>query len=128
MHCVQGKLIVNIIKATMKLKQLRLLVFIFASFLLSANFISCKEKNRDAEIQTEITNKISKEDAMSGLTASVSDGVVTLNGECKDEECKRHCAESVKEIKGVKSVVNNIGVAAPQTTAAPVEITADEPL
>lgn len=109
----------------MKMKHLNALM-ISGALSLSVALVSCKGNVSDADIQTEVNNKLSDE-AGSALSATVSGGVVTVSGTCKDEECKRECAEEVKEVKGVKSVVNNITVAAAQTTA-PVEITADAPL
>jgi hyperosmotically inducible periplasmic protein len=110
----------------MKLLQTRFMFLIAAFAIISATTVSCKGKKSDAEIQTEVTNKLNSQEGSTALTASVNDGVVTLSGECKDEECKRECAESVKNINGVKSVVNNIQIA--MAAPAPVEITADEPL
>lgn len=108
----------------MKLKHLN--PFVLACVVsLGVSLSSCKDKNTDAEIQTEVNKKLSDE-AGSALTASVSNGVVTLSGTCKDDECKRSCAEEAKEVNGVKDVVNNIAIAAPP--AATVEITADAPL
>lgn len=110
----------------MKMKHLNALM-LSGALALSVALVSCKGNVSDADIQTEVNNKLSDE-AGSGLTASVSNGVVTVSGTCKDEECKRECAEEVKEVKGVKSVVNNISVAAAVPQTAPVEITADAPL
>lgn len=110
----------------MKRKQLS--SFWLASAIgLSAFFVSCKGNATDADIQTEVNKKLADE-AGSGLTASVSAGTVTLTGTCKTEECKRECAEEVKEVKGVKDVVNNINVVASDMSQAPVEVTADAPL
>jgi hyperosmotically inducible periplasmic protein len=110
----------------MKMKQLS--SFWLASAIgLSVLFASCKSDVSDADIQTEVNKKLSDE-AGSGVTAAVSGGTVTLSGTCKDEECKRECADEVKEVKGVKNVVNNITVATADVSAAPVEITADAPL
>jgi hyperosmotically inducible protein len=89
--------------------------------------ISCKGKQTDAEIQSTINEKIAKNDEMKGLNASVKGGVVTLTGECPTEECRKDCADAIKDIKGVKSVDNNIRVTS-TTSPAPVEITADEAL
>ena len=97
----------------MKLRHLNALLFAGA---LSFSLISCKSGTSDADIQTEVTKKLSDEGG-ANLTSSVSNGVVTLSGSCKDEECRRSCADEVKDIKGVKNVVNNI------TVAAAVEIT-----
>ncbi|MBC7904353.1 MAG: BON domain-containing protein [Gemmatimonadaceae bacterium] len=63
----------------------------------------------DEKIQTEVNGKLTG----GSVTASVSKGVVTLTGECPDDPCKTNSEASVKDLKGVKSVVNNISVAPP---------------
>ncbi|HKH62843.1 MAG TPA: BON domain-containing protein [Flavitalea sp.] len=88
--------------------------------------VGCKGKPTDSEIQASINEKISSKEEMKGLNASVSNGVVTLTGECPTEECRKDCADAVKNMKGVKDVENNIRVAS--AAPAPVEITADETL
>jgi len=98
-------------------------VFAFACITI----ISCKGKQTDAEIQTSINDKIASTSGMKGLNASVKDGVVTLSGECGTEECRKDCADAVKNVKGVKSVENNIQVAS-SASQAPVEINTDETL
>jgi len=90
--------------------------------------IGCKGKQTDAEIQASINEKIASKEEMKGLNASVSNGVVTVTGECPTEECKRDCAEAIKGVKGVKEVNNNIQVASISTAPAPVEIAGDETL
>jgi hyperosmotically inducible periplasmic protein len=102
----------------------------FTAILLIAGtsitgFQSCKSKPKDADIQTAIAAKAS---TYPGLTASVTDGVATLTGTATDEASKVAFENDVKAIEGVKSVVNNIIVAPAPAAAAPVEITADDPL
>jgi osmotically-inducible protein OsmY len=104
---------------------LRFIVTVIA--FASISLISCKGKQTDAEIQASINEKISSNEEMKGLNASVKDGVVTLSGECRDEECRKDCADAIKDVKGVKSVENNIRVASAASTA-PVEIAPDETL
>ncbi len=110
----------------MKLKKLNALLF-SGALALSLSFGSCKNNPSDADIQTEVNKQLADE-AGSGLTATVSSGVVTLSGTCKDDACRQSCANEVKDVKGVKNVVNNITVAAAPETTAPVEITADAAL
>lgn len=74
-------------------------------------FVSCKPK--DADIKAEIDKAIQTNADMTGITASVNEGVVTLGGTCKDETCKTNCVKAIGEMKGVKSVVNNITLPAP---------------
>ena len=103
--------------------------FIFAILSISGmTMVSCKGKQTDAEIQSSINEKIASNNEMKGLNASVKEGVVTLSGECATEECKKECADEVKDIKGVKNVENNIQVASAVSTPAPVQIDSDETL
>lgn len=92
-----------------------------ALLLAMVSFYSCKEKNRDGEIQTAFNNMTSTDPNLAGVSASVADGVVTLTGTCASEACRTNAEKSVKEIEGVKKVVNNI-------TVAEVTITPDDQL
>lgn len=90
-------------------------------FLAAVFVYSCKGSVKDSDILTAINEKIQSVPEMSGLTASVSEGVVTLNGMCKDDACKTSCESAVKGLAGVKSVVNNCTVTPPvtETTVVP---------
>lgn len=93
----------------------------------TVSFVSCSPK--DADIQKAVEAKITAMPEMvKGATVEVKDGVATLSGECKDEMCKAECEKAAKEVKGVKSVVSNFTIMAPEPPAAPVVITADDPL
>jgi hyperosmotically inducible periplasmic protein len=111
------------------MKMIRFRAALLSSLLAcSLAVVSCKSNVADEDIRSGVTQKLNDE-AGSGVTASVSDGVVTLSGTCKDDECRKECESEAKEVKGVKSVVNNISVASvPDNTSAPVEISADGPL
>lgn len=74
-------------------------------------FVSCKPK--DADIKANVEKALKADPMMMNTTVDVKDGVVTLGGECKDDACKAHCEQTAKDVKGVKSVVNNCMVAAP---------------
>lgn len=105
---------------------IRLILTVLA--ISSIGFVSCKGKQTDAEIQSSINEKIAGNEEMKGLNASVTNGVVTLTGECKDEECRKDCADAIKGVSGVKSVENNIRIASAAAPTAPVEIASDETL
>jgi hypothetical protein len=105
---------------------MRFLITVLA--FASVTFISCKGKQTDAEIEAAINQKIAGNAEMKGLNASVKGGVVTLTGECKDDECRKDCADAVKDVKGVKSVENNIRIASADAPAAPVVVASDETL
>ncbi|MBS7254887.1 BON domain-containing protein [Flavobacterium branchiicola] len=92
---------------------------------LALTLVACGPK--DADIQKEIAAKMGD---MPGMEVTVKDGVATISGICKDAACKESCENIAKGIKGVKSVVNNCEIQAPEpvATTAPVEINADSVL
>ena len=102
------------------------LTALFAIIALSAIMMSCGVK--DSDLQAAIDQKIQTTPEMTGVSASVNDGVVTLSGECKDDACKVLTENTVKGMKGVKSVVNNTTVAPPPPAPAPVTIAVDDAL
>jgi hyperosmotically inducible periplasmic protein len=82
---------------------------------------ACKGKNRDGDIQTAINSKTQTDPSLAGVSATVVNGEVTLTGSCADEPCRQNAEKAVKDIDGVKKVVNNI-------TVAPVTISPDTQL
>ncbi len=106
----------------MRLPKIIVAVFILASTL----FFSCKPK--DSDIQAKITEKFTATPELAGASATVTDGVATLTGEVKDDAAKAEAESTAKEIKGVKSVINNCSVTPPPPPPAPVVINADSTL
>jgi osmotically-inducible protein OsmY len=91
---------------------------------LAVSLVACGPK--DADIQKEISAKLGDRPE---VQVTVQDGVATISGICKDDAFKQDVANSIKEIKGVKSVVNNCQIVAPEETApAAVIITPDTEL
>lgn len=70
------------------------------------------ETNIDSTIQAAIDKKLADDPEIStlGITASVLDNKVMLMGTVKTEELKTRIERMVKQIKGVKSVDNQISV------------------
>ena len=98
--------------------------FLFA-MMLSASIavVSCKPK--DADVKAAVEKSIAANAALTGVVVDVKDGVATLSGEIKNEADKAAAEALVKGIKGVKSVTDNITVAA-AATSVPVINAADE--
>ena len=61
----------------------------------------------DADLATAVNDKL-RTDGVTGVTASVKDGVATLTGEVADVTVKTKAENSAKTVEGIKSVTNNV--------------------
>jgi hyperosmotically inducible protein len=97
------------------------------ALLLSAGvqFTSCKSQPKDSDIEASVQEKLRANAQFSNISASVNEGVVTLNGTTPDASARTNAEKEIKEVKGVKNVVDNVTVA---PLAAPVEIATDDAL
>jgi osmotically-inducible protein OsmY len=86
------------------------------------SFQSCGNKTKDSDIQNSFNEKAKADASLANVSATVNEGVITLNGQCPDEACRTNAEQSAKAVKGVKSVVNNITML---PAAAPVTVDAD---
>lgn len=107
-------------KKTMNKTMAVLMVFA----IMAAALTGCKSKPKDADVKAAIETALQANPAASGTTVTVDKGVATLSGQVANEAAKEELGKAAAGIMGVKSVVNNLTVAAP----APVAITADDPL
>jgi NAD(P)-dependent dehydrogenase (short-subunit alcohol dehydrogenase family) len=108
------------IHLTMKYRSLLLACLMFAGICLFA----CKPS--DSKLQQAVNEKMT---ATPGVSATVQDGVATLSGEVTDESARQTAEDAAKNVKGIKSVVNNITVQAPPPPPTPpVAINPDDML
>jgi hyperosmotically inducible protein len=108
----------------MKTKINSLLLSLATIALLSAA-PGCKSKPKDADIKKSVETVLQGNSQTAGLSVEVDKGVVTLNGQVTDPAAQSAASAAASTVKGVKSVTNNVTVAA---APAPVEITPDDPL
>lgn len=80
----------------------------------ASSTVPTESVNMDSTIQTAVDKKISDDPEIStlGITASVLDGKVTLIGTVKTDALKTQVERLVKQVKGVKTVDNQIMVIA----------------
>ena len=71
-----------------------------------ALFISACGKS-DADLTKAVNEKLAA-DKVTGVTATVKDGVATLTGEVADITVKNKAEEAAKGVEGVKSVTNSL--------------------
>ena len=84
----------------------------------------------DAGIKTSIKAKLASDVRFSTLTAvsvDVTNGVVTLAGPVHSEEEKQKIEETVRGIKGVVNVTNNLQIQIEPGSAAPAAATTAPP-
>lgn len=90
--------------------------------LIMAGIAGCKPG--DNKIKTTINNKIKEQPGLAIVSASVSKGVVTLDGIVNTESEKKEATVIAGKTKGVKSVVNHINIR--QSTAPTSDLIKDE--
>ncbi|HKD45953.1 MAG TPA: BON domain-containing protein [Candidatus Angelobacter sp.] len=72
----------------------------------------------DQEIATDVQNKINADTSFpdKGLTINANKGVVTLTGNVSSDAARSAAASDAAQVEGVKTVVNNLTLAPPQST------------
>jgi BON domain len=80
----------------------------------------CSRARNDAQIQGDVQNKINSDSQVQSrqITSDVKDGVVTLSGYTNSDAERAVAAADASQVPGVKTVVNNLQVQAPQSAAA----------
>lgn len=85
----------------------------------------CSRMRSDAQIATDVQNRISRDAALQGrqVTVQAANGVVTLSGSVSGDAERTAAASDAAAVDGVKTVVNNLEVSAPAeaAVAAPPE-------
>lgn len=110
----------------MKIKVLAVL----ASVLLAlAGPIACTHARSDSQIATDAQHRIQAETALQteNLQVQTNNGVVVLSGSVQSEAARALAENAVRQVSGVKGVVNNLQVIVPAVTPAVAALSAGEP-
>ena len=83
-------------------------IVLIAVLAISMFSVSCGSSPKDEDIQASVNKIIKADNKLKGVTADVKDGVLTLTGECKGQNCDSLVNAQVKGIEGVKEVKNNL--------------------
>ncbi|WP_207496782.1 BON domain-containing protein [Aridibaculum aurantiacum] len=78
--------------------------------LLSFTLISCGGKVNDETLQQNVNEKIKADGGNQAINATVKDGVVTLSGTCRGENCAANIEKQIAAVEGVRSVDNQVQV------------------
>lgn len=79
-------------------------ITIITSLIMLVFATACNSKPNDKEILENVTKQLQSDKDFTGVSASVKDGVVTLSGTCKGENCPDRATDKVKDVAGVKNV------------------------
>jgi len=93
-----------------------------AAIALALTLAGCKSSTPatdDASLNTQVQSRLSSDQNLAGqpIQASVSSGVVTLNGSVFSDSARTIASGDIAQIPGVKTVVNNLMVAPPPPVA-----------
>ncbi|HLJ87462.1 MAG TPA: BON domain-containing protein [Candidatus Angelobacter sp.] len=82
-------------------------------FSLALFALGCQGGRSDSQIASDVQNKIQTDGTVpeKQLTISSNDGVVTLSGNVSSQAAREAAGSDAGQIKGVKTVVNNLEVA-----------------
>jgi hypothetical protein len=106
-----------------------------ASFYLSILLVAlvtamgCNKAPNDAQISSDIQGKMNTDSGLQGKQLSVqsANGTVTLSGTVDNDAQREAAARYASAEPGVKQVVNNLQVSAPQPPPAPAETAQSAP-
>lgn len=89
------------------------LLAIVAIAVFAISFTSCKSKVKDEDVKAAVQTTLTANPDYSTLAVDVKDGVASISGEVKDEATRAGIVAALKDVKGVKDVVNNATVTPP---------------
>ena len=98
------------------------------SFVAAILFLLVSCSPSDEQISQSVNKALTDNESLSPVSASVKDGVVTLNGDVESETLKTLAETSVSTVDGVKSVVNSVTVKPPGPTPQELSKMADDAL
>ena len=88
--------------------------------LLASTMSGCGSKSgKDRSVKADLLTKAESEKDFTGVRFTVENGIVQLSGQCTTEKARALVEKKVKDLYGVKAVVNNI-------TIGPVVIGTDQ--
>ena len=100
-------------------------LFPVLALVLALGVSGCKSKPAappadDTSLTQSVQGKLSSDTSLNSepIQASVQDGIATLNGTVSTDAARSLAANDAAQVPGIKTVVNNLVVQAPQTSAA----------
>jgi hypothetical protein len=111
--------------------RIALITVFISAFLVLGLTVGCERTRSDAQVGTDVQNKINSDPAVQSRQYSVTanNGVVTLSGYVGSDAERAAAASDAAQVPGVKTVVNDLKAATPtqQAEAQPQEQAAPAP-
>jgi hypothetical protein len=103
---------------------------ILISLMLLVTSCTRSSGRTDLQVATDVQNKINGDTSFpdKGLTINANGGVVTLTGNVSSEAARIAAANDAARVEGVKTVVNNLVVVAPSSSAGMTPPQSDAPI
>ncbi len=97
------------------------LTLVALAVVLALGLTACSRGRDDAQISTEVQQKIFSDPAIQSrqITVQSANGVVTLSGQVASDNERMEAANQAAQVPGVKTVVNNLTVAPAEAAAPP---------
>jgi len=94
----------------MRLISLLLILVMIVPMLVLAQKPSASNSSSDDRIYDDVRRKLADDAVVrgAGLTVTVKDGAVTLEGRVHDEKAREKAARITKKVKGVTGVTNKL--------------------
>src|SRR4051812_19000650 len=94
----------------MKNERVKPVLKAFVLFFALLHVVACGGSNHDPAIQNKISSVTQTTPELQNVSGTVTNGVVTLVGQCKSEKDRERAEKAIKKIDDVKDVINNITI------------------
>ncbi len=111
------------------MKRVLLITLVLVALLGLGLAVGCQKARTDAQIAADVQGKINADPAMQSrqYTVAANNGVVTLSGYVSNDTERAVAANDAAQIPGVKTVINDLQIAQPETAQAQEQEPAPEP-
>ena len=109
------------------MKKVRLMSLLTLFLLIGVGFTAC-DNVKDSDLEIKAIEAISTNPDAADVDITVMDKVATISGSVADDATKGYIESTVQDVKGIKSVVNNLMVIPPAPDYSEMNATLNDAL
>lgn len=109
------------------MKKVRLMSLLTLFLLIGVGFTAC-DNVKDSDLEIKAIEAISTNPDATDVDITVMDKVATISGSVADDATKGYIESTVQDVKGIKSVVNNLMVIPPAPDYSEMDATLNDAL